>query len=94
MAIGGLSAANGVAKITGDGWYTIFQASAQIANMMAKGRGKPTGARGFELATEEDGNYAFGFPQEGGNWPAGNSIKTIRPVVYTTRSMQDRKSVV
>jgi len=81
MAIGGLSAANGVAKITGEGWFTIFQQTSQLANMMTKGRGTPVGARGYELATEEDGNYSFGFPQEGGNLPPGNSSQTIRPAV-------------
>lgn len=87
MAIGGLSAANGVAKITGEGWFTIFQQTSQLANMMTKGRGTPVGARGYELATEEDGNYSVGFPVEGGNLPPGNSVQTIRPVVYTKRMM-------
>lgn len=87
MAIGGLSAANGVAKIAGEGYFTIYQNTAELANRFEKGRGKPIGARGYELATEEDGVYTYGLPGEGGNVPAGNSVQTIRPTVYSRRYM-------
>lgn len=87
MAIGGLSAAYAVAKITGEWGGEIYQNSAQLQKKMAKGRGTPIGARGYELPVEEDGNYAHGMPVEGGNYPAGNSIQTLKPVVFTKRVM-------
>jgi hypothetical protein len=87
MAIGGLSAANGVAKITGEGWFQLTEMTARLARMMSKGKGTPIGARGYELATEEDPNMNHGFPQEGGSYPQGNSAQTIQPTVYTRRMM-------
>lgn len=82
MPIGGLGAANGVAKLSGEWWGSIYQKTKGLQQRMAKGKGRPLGARGYELGTEEAGNYNHNFPQEGGNLPAGNSIQTIRPRVY------------
>lgn len=87
MPIGGLSAAYAVAKIQGEGYREIYQRSMQLENMMTKGSGKAIGARGFELPTEEDGNFSAGFPTEGGNLPVGNSAQTIRPTVFNKRMM-------
>lgn len=86
-AVGGLVAADAVAKIQGEWAGEIYQQSAQIQRMMSQGRGTPVGARGYELPVAEDGNFNLGFPQEGGNYPAGNSMQTIRPIVFTKRMM-------
>lgn len=82
MPIGGLGVANGVAKLTGEWYGSIYQKSRQLQNRMAEGKGRPLGARGYEIGTEEAGNYNHNFPTEGGNLPAGNSIQTIRPRVF------------
>src|SRR5262252_2113749 len=74
-AIGGLTAANGVVKIAGGEYTKIYEQTAEVYNRAYKGKGTPFGSRGFEI------------PTDGGPLPAGESVQTIRPVVYATRYM-------
>lgn len=87
MAIGGLQAANGVAKLAGGGYAKIYQTTAELYNRMSKGSGTKFGSRGYELPTETNGVYTHGFPADGGALPAGESVGTIRPLVFPTRYM-------
>lgn len=87
MPTGGLTAANGVAKLAGGGYTKIYQSSRELYNRMTKGTGKKFGSRGFELPTEQAGVYTHGFPSDGGNLPTGNSVQTIRPLIFPKRYM-------
>jgi len=86
-AIGGLTAANGVVKIAGGEYTKIYEQTAEVYNRAYKGKGTPFGSRGFEIPTETSGVFTHGFPTDGGPLPAGESVQTIRPVVYATRYM-------
>src|SRR5438128_1190763 len=87
MAIGGLQAANGVAKLAGGGYTVIYQSARELYNRMYKGTGRPFGSRGFELPTEQAGVYTHGFPSDGGDVPVGDSVQTIRALVFPKRYM-------
>ncbi len=87
MAVGGLQAANGVAKLAGGGYAKIYQDTAELYNRMSKGTGKKFGSRGYELPTEVAGVYTHGFPSDGGALPVGESVQTIKPLVFPKRYM-------
>ena len=87
MAVGGLQAANGVAKLAGGGYTVIYQAANELYNRAYKGTGRPFGSRGFELPTEQAGVYTHGFPADGSDVPVGDSVQTIRPLVFPKRYM-------
>jgi hypothetical protein len=82
MATGNLTQAEGVLKIVG-GEYTVnYETTPSLFNRANKGSGNPLSDRGFEIPTEIEGNWAHGWPTDGGDWPAGGSIQTIRPRIY------------
>src|SRR6266850_2374192 len=87
MAVGGLQAANGVAKLAGGDYTRIYQSARELYNRMYKGKGQKFGSRGFEIPTEQAGVYTHGFPSDGGNVPAGDSVQTIRPLIFPKRYM-------
>src|SRR3990167_5416276 len=87
-AVGGLAVAMGIAKLAHDDSYTkIYQSTAELYNRMSKGKGTLFGSRGIELPTESAGVYTHGFPGDGQPLPAGDSVQTIRPLIYPRRTM-------
>lgn len=82
MPTGNLQQAEGVLKIVG-GEYTInYETQPSLFNRVNKGTGNALSDRGFEIPTEIEGNWAHGWPTDGGDWPVGGSIRTIRPQVF------------
>ena len=82
MATGNLTQAEGVLKIVGGKYAIDYETTPQFFNRVNKGSGNALSDRGFEIPTEIEGNWAHGWPTDGGDWPVGGSITTIRPRVY------------
>lgn len=83
-AIGGLEAASNLARVVGEYYGEIYPTWAQVYNRFNKGKGKQVGTRGFELAIEKTPVSTHGFPADGQDLPAGESVKTLRPMVFAT----------
>ncbi len=82
MATGNLTQATGVLRIVGGEYSKNYEQKAMLFNRINKGSGNTLSDRGFEIPTEIEGNYAYGWPTDGGDWPAGGSITTIRQLVF------------
>ncbi len=82
MATGNLTQAEGVLKIVGGDYTVNYETRRLLFNRVNKGSGNALSDRGFEIPTEIEGNWAHGWPTDGGDWPAGGSIKTIRQKVF------------
>lgn len=82
MPTGNLSQAEGVLRIVGGEYKVNYETSKMLFNRVNKGTGNALSDRGFEIPTEIEGVWNHGFPTDGGDWPAGGSITTIRPIVF------------
>ncbi len=69
-------------KIVGGQYAVDYETSAMLFNRANKGSGNALSDRGFEIPTEIEGVWNHGWPTDGGDWPAGGSITTIRPTVF------------
>ena len=82
MATGNIDQAQGVLKIVTGRYTKNYELAALAYNRANKGTGNPLSDRGFEIPTEIEGNFAHGWMTDGGDYPAGGSVKTIRQAVY------------
>lgn len=82
MATGDISQAQGVLKIVTGRYTKNYELASLVFNRANKGTGSPLSDRGFEIPTEIEGNFAHGWMTDGGDYPAGGSVKTIRQRVY------------
>jgi hypothetical protein len=82
MATGNLQQAQGVLKIVGGMYTETYETEPMLFNRVEQGTGNALSDRGFEIATEVEGNWAHGWLTDGGDYPAGSSITTIRPNVF------------
>ena len=78
MATGNIDQAQGVLKIVTGRYTKNYELAALAYNRANKGAGQPLSDRGFEIPTEIEGNFAHGWMTDGGDYPAGGSVKTIR----------------
>lgn len=82
MPTGNLQQAQGVLKIVGGMYTETYETEPMLFNRVEQGTGNALSDRGFEIATEVEGNWAHGWLTDGGDYPAGGSITTIRPNVF------------
>jgi hypothetical protein len=82
MATGNLTQAQGVLKIVGGMYTQTYETEPMLFNRVEQGSGNALSDRGFEIATEIEGNWAHGWLTDGGDYPAGGSITTLRPTVF------------
>ena len=82
MATGNIDQAQGVLKIVTGRYTKNYELAALAYNRANKGAGQPLSDRGFEIPTEIQGNFAHGWMTDGGDYPAGGSVKTIRQAIY------------
>lgn len=82
MATGNLIQAQGVLRILGGMYTETYETEPMLFNRVEQGSGNVLSDRGFEIATEVEGNWAHGWLTDGGDYPAGSSITTIRPTVF------------
>jgi len=82
MATGNIDQAQGVLKIVTGRYTKNYELAALAYNRANKGAGQPLSDRGFEIPTEIEGNFAHGWMTDGGDYPAGGSVKTIRQAIY------------
>src|SRR3990167_6373351 len=82
--IGGLEAAANLAKIKGEYYGKIYPQWAEVYKRFNKGKGRSVGTRGYELATEKTPVSTYAFTTDGGAQPAGESVKTMKPIVFAT----------
>lgn len=80
---GTLEQANGILKIVTGKFTRNYSTRPTLFNRANKGAGEKLGDRGFEIPTEIEGNWAHTWMTESGDYPAGRSVKTIRPTVFT-----------
>lgn len=82
MPTGTIQQAEGILKIVTGELTTNFETTPSLMNRVNKGTGNPLSDRGFEIPTVIEGNWAHTWMTDGGDYPAGGSVKTIRPKVY------------
>ncbi len=82
MPTGNITQAEGILKISTGQYTREYETTAMVFNRVNKGGGNPLSDRGFEIPTEIEGNWTHTWMTDGGAYPAGGSITTIRPTVY------------
>lgn len=82
MPTGTIQQAEGILKIVTGELTTNYETTPSLMNRVNKGNGNALSDRGFEIPTVIEGNWAHAWLTDGGDFPAGGSIKTIRPKVY------------
>ncbi len=82
MATGTIQQAEGILKVTTGEYTRNWEDSAMLYNRLNKGSGNALSDRGFEIPTEISANWNHTWMTDGGAYPAGGSVKTIRPSVY------------
>lgn len=94
MATGTMLQAEGILKITTGRYTSNYETSALLFNRLNKGSGNALSDRGFEIPTAISGNWNHSWMTDGGAYPAGGSVKTLRPTVYFKEQVNSMRLTV